>query len=70
LSGLFEAHHHRPSLIAGSVVILPSGKLYGRRCEGAEHAYCGNKSHVTSYLYPTAWNGSRVKKGGSWLRRL
>src|SRR6478735_3378931 len=63
-AGLVEAHHHRPSLIAGTMMILASSERYRYR-QRTEQTQYRNKSHVTSYVYRTAWNRSRVKDGGS-----
>src|SRR5580765_4809078 len=64
-SSLVEAHHHGPSLVAGPVMVLASGKR-DRRRERNQHAHYGNKSHVTSYVYRTPWNRSGVKDRRLW----
>jgi hypothetical protein len=46
------------------MMILPSSQWYRYR-ERTEQTHYRNKAHVTSYVYRTAWNRSRVKHGGS-----
>jgi len=44
-------------------MILASSERHGYR-QRTEQTHYRNKSHVTSHVYRTAWNRSRVKDGG------
>jgi len=45
-------------------MILAGSERYRHRQRTKQTQY-RNKSHVTSYVYRTAWNRSRVKGGGA-----